>query len=130
LSDISVLNYKRNDSLVFDAAGKCILSLHSTEDLRTSGEHHAVKSRGSSKGKKRSPQSLQDSEVPPMKKRRKIIEESEDEDDNQGCPRVRITAGDLPESPVGKIRQIRIRGSDSFQIPIAHGSGSDESIHG
>jgi hypothetical protein len=83
LSDISVLNYKRNDSLVFDAAGKCILSLHSMEDLRTSGEHHAVKSRGSSKGKKRSPQSLQDSEVPPMKKRRKIIEESEDEDDNE-----------------------------------------------
>jgi hypothetical protein len=46
------------------------------EDL----EHHAVKSRGSSKGKKCSAQPLQDSEVPPMKKRRKIIEESEDED--------------------------------------------------
>ena len=77
---MSVLNFKRNDSLVFDAAGKCILSLHSVEDMRTSGEHHAVKSRGSSKGQKRSAQPLHHSEVPPMKKRRKIIKESEEED--------------------------------------------------
>lgn len=66
---------------MFDAAGKCILSLHSVDDMRTSGEHHAVKSRGSSKGKKRAAQSLPDSEVPPMKKRRNIIEESEEDQD-------------------------------------------------
>jgi len=91
---VSILNFKRNDSLVLDVAGKCILSLHSAEDMRTSGEHPAVKNGGSSKGKKRSTQSFPDYEAPPMKKRRKIIEESEEDDsDTPLGPNRKASAG-------------------------------------
>jgi len=77
LSDVSILNFKRNDSLVLDAAGKCILSLHSAEDMRTFGEHPAVKNGGSSKGKKRPAKPLLTTPAPPKKRRR--IKDSEDE---------------------------------------------------
>ena len=85
---MNVLDYKRNDSLVFDAAGKCILSLHSPEDMKPSPGQKglsAVGSGGSSKGKKCPAEPVQKATVLPKKRRRIVIDgddEDGDEDDN------------------------------------------------
>jgi hypothetical protein len=80
-ADVKVLNYQRNDSLVFDAMGKCILNLHSPEDMLGRKSDTAVKSGESSKGKKGSAK-------PPLKtsghpkKRRKLTFDDSDSDDS------------------------------------------------
>jgi hypothetical protein len=69
-----VLNYKRNDSLVFDAAGKCILSLHSLDDL--------MPSQGStSTGKNHSAKPVQKTSARPEKRRRAMISDSDGDED-------------------------------------------------
>jgi len=65
-----VLNYRRNESLVFDAAGKCILTLYSPEDVTS----HGLKGH-QAQGKKRSATS--DPTVHTKKRRR-----TEEEDDS------------------------------------------------
>jgi hypothetical protein len=82
LADVNVLNFRRNDSLVFDAAGKCILTLHSPEDLMHShGQkgHSAVGHGVSLKGKKCSAKPVQKAAMRPGKRRR-VISDDEDGD--------------------------------------------------
>jgi hypothetical protein len=67
---------------VFDAAGKCILTLHSPESMERS--HGGA---GSSKGKKQSATPLQKARAP-GKKRRLAIEDSEQDGDSVDEPLV------------------------------------------
>lgn len=77
---MNVLSYRRNDSLVFDTTGKCVLRLHSPEDIKlsTGGNRLGPDEAGSSKGKKRPAKPLLKTPVPP-KKRRRQIKDSDDE---------------------------------------------------
>jgi hypothetical protein len=87
VADVKVLNYQRNDSLVFDVAGKCILDLHSTEDMEGRKRHHAVKSGDFSKGTKGSTKPPQKTTRHSKKRRRLTIDDSDsggDEDEPLG----------------------------------------------
>src|SRR5271154_3434659 len=87
--DVDVLNYGRNDSLVFDTVGNCVLHLYSPEDMKLSAERRgstAVEPR-SSKGKKRFAESLPKTAPAPPKKRRLTIPDDEDSADEPLCYR-------------------------------------------
>jgi hypothetical protein len=76
---------------VFDAAGKCILTLHSPKDVvhphRGLVRHasEAAENAGSSKGQKRSAKPLQNARTP-RKKRRLAIEDSDEDGDSADEP--------------------------------------------
>ena len=78
-----MLNGCKNDSLVFDAAGKCILNLYGPDDmvpLQGLTEPSAVGTAGSSKGRKYT-KSAPKTAVNPKKRRRVVISEEEKDGD-------------------------------------------------
>jgi hypothetical protein len=82
---VNVLNFRRNNSLVFDAAGKCILSLHSPEDmmpLHGQKGNSAVWNGVSLKGKKHSAKPVQKAAVC-LGKRKRVIMDDEDGDGDE-----------------------------------------------
>jgi hypothetical protein len=79
---VDVLNGRRDDSLVFDAAGKCILTLYSPDDIvplpghtEPSGVGKASSSKGKTKYVPRTAVNL--------KKRRRVVVDEEDEDEDE-----------------------------------------------
>jgi hypothetical protein len=71
---------------VFDAAGKCILTLHSPEDMKHShGQkgHRAVRNGISLKGKKPSAKHVQKAAVHLGKRKRAITTDDEDGDEDE-----------------------------------------------
>jgi hypothetical protein len=63
-----------------DAAGKCILRIHSDEDMMERNKRATIGRTGSSKGK-RSADSIPKPGAPPKKKRRVVDSDDDDDDD-------------------------------------------------
>ena len=81
-TDVNVLNYKRNDSLVFDAAGKCILNLYTPEDMTSSHGPNAVGGSSSLGKRKHRAKSVQEPAVHPKKRGRVVVDSDDDDDDD------------------------------------------------
>jgi hypothetical protein len=96
LADVNVLNYKVNDSLVFDAAGECILRLHSHEDMMMAKGHHVSLSMS-----KKPPSTPVKKAIVRPKKRTRVISDDEDDMDQPLVKRAKQKTHLLDQSTEG-----------------------------